>query len=615
MALVKAAEPAIRARASLALGRIGDDRGKASLRDLLKDPVPEVRAAAAFACEPMGDPTLTPDLLPLLSDSDARVAAAAAKAVGFLGRGDGQDALIAAIPSAGAPEPRASMLAALWKVSNSATQGAVLPYAADPDSRVRGAAVYALARKPIEGSQSALTAALTDSDPDTAAIAARGLGVLGQKESLSPLTASLDSGKPPLVINALVAMETIFEKNPTATVPDNTRARVLALSGDANGNVAVSALVLLRWFAGKDREVFHRLWSVATTGEGRRRQVALLSVVAVLKGKADSAIGAAANSTDAPLRATAAESLAFLSTSEAKPYRDRLSGDKDPLVRLAVLGSLKTAEAVQQNREIVNSALTDADPGVRAAAVDDLALLADPATLPLVQEAADKSQSDNRSDVPFAVIGICEKLRTDASARRIVESLYRRGPTLTSRLARRSLVEVFRADPSAFPAPEYKTEKTIADYAALLAEAKKPWQAAVETSRGTFTIRLAGAEAPLTVINFVRLAQQKFFDGVPIHRVVPNFVLQDGDPTGTGNGGPGYEIRDEINALEYGRGAVGMALSGPDTGGSQWFVTHSPQPHLNAIYTVFGQVVSGQDAVERIEQWDRVTRVTVSSGS
>ena len=114
-------------------------------------------------------------------------------------------------------------------------------------------------------------------------------------------------------------------------------------------------------------------------------------------------------------------------------------------------------------------------------------------------------------------------------------------------------------------------------------------------------------------MNFVELAGKKFFDGVAIHRVVPNFVLQDGDPTGTGNGGPGYEIRDELNPLEYVRGAVGMALAGPDTGGSQWFVTHSPQPHLNGNYTVFGQVISGQDVIERIEQWDRIVRVTVAA--
>jgi cyclophilin family peptidyl-prolyl cis-trans isomerase len=129
---------------------------------------------------------------------------------------------------------------------------------------------------------------------------------------------------------------------------------------------------------------------------------------------------------------------------------------------------------------------------------------------------------------------------------------------------------------------------------------------------GEFTIRFAGREAPLTVANFVKLARAKYFDGVAIHRVVANFVLQDGDPTGTGNGGPGYEIRDELNPLPYERGTVGMALSGPDTGGSQWFVTHSPQPHLNGLYTVFGRVVAGQDVVLRVEQWDRILRVTVS---
>jgi cyclophilin family peptidyl-prolyl cis-trans isomerase len=143
-------------------------------------------------------------------------------------------------------------------------------------------------------------------------------------------------------------------------------------------------------------------------------------------------------------------------------------------------------------------------------------------------------------------------------------------------------------------------------------EARKPWTATVETARGPFRIRLAGAAAPMTVMNFVTLARRAYFDGSTFHRVVPNFVDQDGDPTGTGNGGPGYEIRDELNPIEYGEGTVGMALSGPDTGGSQWFVTHAPQPHLDGIYTVFGQVTAGQDVVERIEQGDRITRVTVA---
>ena len=111
--------------------------------------------------------------------------------------------------------------------------------------------------------------------------------------------------------------------------------------------------------------------------------------------------------------------------------------------------------------------------------------------------------------------------------------------------------------------------------------------------------------------NFVTLAERKYFDEVRFHRVVPYFVIQDGDPTGTGAGGPGYAFRCEYNGLRYDTGALGMALSGKDTGGSQWFVTHGPQPHLDGRYTIFGHVVKGQDVVDRIRRGDLIRSVTI----
>jgi cyclophilin family peptidyl-prolyl cis-trans isomerase len=162
--------------------------------------------------------------------------------------------------------------------------------------------------------------------------------------------------------------------------------------------------------------------------------------------------------------------------------------------------------------------------------------------------------------------------------------------------------------------PEYVTGKGEADYRALLAVARTQTEIAqIETAKGTLTIRLARAQAPLTVENFVTLAARGYFDGAPFHRIVPNFVVQDGDPSGTGWGGPGWEIRDEIHTIPYGTGTLGMALSGPDTGGSQWFVTHSPQPHLDGRYTVFGQLVGGADVLERLEQGDVIRRLTIDS--
>jgi peptidyl-prolyl cis-trans isomerase B (cyclophilin B) len=127
-------------------------------------------------------------------------------------------------------------------------------------------------------------------------------------------------------------------------------------------------------------------------------------------------------------------------------------------------------------------------------------------------------------------------------------------------------------------------------------------RAILRTSAGAIELEFFTREAPQTVRNFVRLAQSHYFDSTRVHRVVPDFVIQDGDPTGTGSGGPGYTIRCEYNALRYETGMVGMALSGKDTGGSQWFVTLSPQPHLNGRYTIFAKVTRGMDVAKRVTQ-------------
>jgi cyclophilin family peptidyl-prolyl cis-trans isomerase len=136
-------------------------------------------------------------------------------------------------------------------------------------------------------------------------------------------------------------------------------------------------------------------------------------------------------------------------------------------------------------------------------------------------------------------------------------------------------------------------------------------RARIETARGPITLELLGEDAPLTVANFERLARAGYYRNVHFHRVVPNFVAQDGDPRGDGNGGPGYAIRDELNLQRYSRGAVGMALSGPDTGGSQYFLTLSPQPHLDARYTIFARVIAGEAAMDALVQGDAIRDIVI----
>ncbi len=153
---------------------------------------------------------------------------------------------------------------------------------------------------------------------------------------------------------------------------------------------------------------------------------------------------------------------------------------------------------------------------------------------------------------------------------------------------------------------------TDADYRRALSRKNGSISAVLTTQKGSFTIEFLPEDAPLTVDNFVKLARAGYFNGLEVHRVVSNFVMQDGDPRGDGNGGPGWSIRCEVNMVPFERGAVGMALSGKDTGGSQWFVTHSPQPHLDGGYTVFGRVnESGMKVVDRIVRGDKIVSVRI----
>jgi peptidyl-prolyl cis-trans isomerase B (cyclophilin B) len=141
----------------------------------------------------------------------------------------------------------------------------------------------------------------------------------------------------------------------------------------------------------------------------------------------------------------------------------------------------------------------------------------------------------------------------------------------------------------------------------------KTYSAAIETERGNIVLELYPEHAPNTVNNFVFLAQQGFYDGVTFHRVIANFMIQGGDPTGTGRGGPGYRFQDEFagNPLRHDTGVISMANAGPNTNGSQFFITHSPQPHLDGRHTVFGKVVEGQNVVDAIRQGDTMIKVTV----
>jgi peptidyl-prolyl cis-trans isomerase B (cyclophilin B) len=139
------------------------------------------------------------------------------------------------------------------------------------------------------------------------------------------------------------------------------------------------------------------------------------------------------------------------------------------------------------------------------------------------------------------------------------------------------------------------------------------YQAIIDTNKGAIELELYPQYAPKTVNNFVFLTGEGFYDGITFHRVINNFMVQGGDPTGTGRGGPGYRFEDEFggNPLVHETGSLSMANAGPNTNGSQFFITHAPQPHLDGKHTVFGKVVKGQDVVDSVAQGDIMNSVTI----
>jgi cyclophilin family peptidyl-prolyl cis-trans isomerase len=289
--------------------------------------------------------------------------------------------------------------------------------------------------------------------------------------------------------------------------------------------------------------------------------------------------------------------------------------DADGRVASAALEEALTVaadSALEPLRALLVPGSQSHDAVARTNALGGIGRMADTSFVPLLLEAYQRAQTDTINDAALAAVdalGALEKKVPGSAAPRF----FARFGRSADYLVRQRVATAFGDSAAAAwgePLP-IETEVTPAEYAAIVraARARPRPHAVIETDRGEIEVELYADDAPLTVRSFLGLAARGFFDGQEWPRVVPNFVIQGGDPRGDTSGGPGYSIRDEINRHLYLRGSLGVALSGPDTGGSQWFITHSPQPHLDGTYTVFGRVVRGMEVADRILPGDRIIRI------
>jgi cyclophilin family peptidyl-prolyl cis-trans isomerase len=313
------------------------------------------------------------------------------------------------------------------------------------------------------------------------------------------------------------------------------------------------------------------------------------------------------------VRAALATALSTLPDRRGEARLLEMLKDEDQRVIPAVLNAL-VAMAVPSAEATLLSRLDAEDVVVRQTAAAGLARLKSAKAVPALVLAYDRADKDPTYVARAAILTAVLELDRPRGRPLVDRALQDRDWAMRVRAA--TLLRTI--EPGADPAGQIRPAPAVPvaelnDLERMVNPAVSP-VAYIDTTRGLIQIELAVLDAPRTVANFVSLARRNFLGATPIHRVVPNFVMQDGDPRGDGEGGPGYTIRDELNQLPYLRGTVGMALDWEDTGGSQFFITHAPQPHLDARYTVFGRVVQGMDVVDRLQQWDEVRSVRIWDG-
>ena len=614
-----------RKRIALALGRIGphtfiDENGNgeldpqrerragvAELIALASDPDRGVRETVAFALGEIGDPSSADTLLTLTTDSDASVAGEAIEALSKFG-GDADFARTRLrrylwLTDAQWPEGlRARAVRYLFRFETDDALDAATAALASTSAAVRQEAAYALSRRVSAKARPQLELLLSDPNPLTRAYSATALGRIAEPDSATALIAALGDVHPWVRTNAAVALTRLFEKTPAAAAGRAADLpRVFAALEDPDPGVRAATIDLLGFYAAQNYEdARQRLLDIRTNGTQSERELAVRAIMRHLTANA--------------FRGYPTDPWQIVRMMEGYRgtfFRDKYLKHESPLVRAAVASQIPD-EFVNGEIEKIRTLMNDPDVIVRANAierygkttVDDTQVWA--ATL---EEAERRERGERMNDARLAAIAaLAGRYRPQRPA--FLRGLLSDSDPVVRRVAADLIVEKLNANrPQYTPLP---VTRTPAEYEEIIRWSRQPHTATIHMTRGKIELALLPLDAPMTTWNFAQLAQKKFFDNTTFMRVVPNFVIQGGDPRNDMNGGPGYAIRDEMNLQKYTRGAVGMALSGPDTGGSQFFITHSPQPHLDGGYTIFARAYDGvTSVVDQTERGDRVLTITI----
>lgn len=619
-------DSSVRAFAATSLGRIGDTRAIPLLARALSDPDSTVQVAAVFALGLVrdapaaiamqnrvrdGEPVAGPVALELIT--------AAAKVGGPGGasilRGILEGSLWRERPDADVLAGRAALES--WRLGPLAPIDALLPMVSSSREDARTGAVFSLGRLKSTVAASRFIEALGDrATPQVRAYAARALtrsyadsARLAPKVVMDLLVRATRDEDAGVRISALRSLGSF------GALAHGTGGKLVPLLSDPAPNVQVQAVETLGLVGGTESVPELERLAMGTRGSFALRRESLLSLARLDTARYAIAAVRWKSGGDWRERAAAARGWARAGAGRLPEFLT----DPDPRVIAAAIGAWGEAGADSAYVAACRRLLGSRDAVVRSLAADGLAPAALPGDLPALLAAYRMAERDSIPDAALsalgAIVALAERAPQGPAAveREALASL--KSPT--HYLIRRWAEERWPAAAELWgPAYPLTPDRTMDDYREVArlfligqAPERYPTVRLDLEQNGVVQLELFGPEAPLTVLNFLRLVDRRYFDGQRFHRVVPGFVVQAGDPRGDGWGGPGEVIRDEINRRRYGHYYVGMALSGPDSGGSQWFITLSPQPHLDGGYTVFGRVTDGMAALLRLTEGDPIRSI------
>ncbi|HUK13283.1 MAG TPA: HEAT repeat domain-containing protein, partial [Thermoanaerobaculaceae bacterium] len=632
----------VRADCARTVSELADPRGAAILTRLAADASPTVRAAAAEGAGRLASflvaygrerGELGRVVEGLLRDPEPAVRAAAAWAVGMALPTEGDLWLLHRLSGEPDPSVRAAMLRELWRFPGKLWPKRVTSYLTARDAGVRFAAAWSLSRASRRDAAAGLARAARDPEAAIRVAALDGARRLARPELFATAVDALGDPDRAVRTAALGALESIAGAGGTPALPAPARVAVerMILQRDPRG-LGPEIAVLASWglpAAAAQRPDFtdaqERVAAIRAAGALRCCETQLRSALAAdapwVSGEALAALvhAGAAGAAEEARRWLASDDQArriaavrmIPSLPDAGRHLAAALADASPEVRLAAAETAAEVEGPAVAAALAH-AFADADPIVRAAAVEASSRHK---ASPPVAEILALLGKEGGAATPDAAVALVEALgaaeHPTAEAQRALERCAAGADPVVARAA----WTVLARHGIARELPRVATGRGPQFYRQVLEWARSDRYLLVVTVRGTMQVRLDTARAPLTCYGLAALADKKFFDGLTFHRVVANFVVQGGDPRGDGWGGPGYVERDELDLEPYAAGAVGIALSGPDTGGSQFFVAMQEEPHLVGRYPRVGTVVNGLDVAARLRVGDRILRVRTVEGA